>query len=141
MKIVIGSDHGGYTLKTKIIEHLKVNGHDVEDEGTHSEESCDYPDYAKKVAQKVIETGSLGILVCGTGIGMSMVANKVDGIRAALCYDDYTATMAREHNNANILCLGERTTSSETAIKIVDIFLKTKPSTLDRHIRRVEKIC
>ncbi|MCK5282980.1 MAG: ribose 5-phosphate isomerase B [Nanoarchaeota archaeon] len=140
MKVIIGSDHGGYGLKEKLKEYLASKGIDLEDMGTNSEESCDYPDYAAKAAKKVQETGNTGILVCGTGIGMSMAANKFKGIRAALCYDEYTARMAREHNDANILCLGERTTKDEDAKKIVDVFLATDSSKEERHKRRVNKI-
>ena len=138
MKIIIGSDHGGYTLKEQVKDHLK--NHELEDLGTSSEESCDYPDYAKKVAQKVAQTGAIGILICGTGIGMSIAANKIEGIRAALCYDEYTTRMAREHNDANILCMGARTTKEDDALKIVDIFISTKASSEERHKRRVSKL-
>lgn len=135
MKIYIGADHGGFELKEEIKKQFK----DMEDMGTDSTDSCDYPKIAEKVARKVATEG-LGILICGTGIGMCMAANKIKGIRAAICYDEYTAKMAREHNNANILCLGGRTTKLEKAKKIVDIFLNTQPSDEERHKRRVKEV-
>jgi ribose 5-phosphate isomerase B len=140
MKVIIGSDHGGFKLKENIKKHLVSKGIEVEDVGTDKEESCDYPDYAAMVAKKVVETGNLGIIVCGTGLGVSMTANKFKSIRAALCHDTYTAKMAREHNNANVLCLGGRTTRTGKAKKIVDVFLNTEASSEDRHKRRVGKI-
>jgi len=138
-KILIGSDHGGYNLKTKIINHLKEKGYEVEDFGTHSTESCDYPVFAKKVAQAVLETGYKGILVCGTGIGMSIAANRFDGIRASHCTDTFTARMTRMHNNSNILCLGERVTGTGLALDIVDIWLNTD-FTGGRHQTRIDMI-
>ena len=109
-KILIGSDHGGYKLKNEIIKHLKSMDIEVEDFGCYSEESCDYPEIAKGVAEAVLETNGRGILVCGTGIGMSLVANRYKGIRASHCTDTFTARMTRMHNDSNILCLGERIT-------------------------------
>ena len=138
-KILIGSDHGGYNLKTKIIEHLREKGYEVEDFGTHSTESCDYPVFAKKVAKAVLDTGHKGILVCGTGIGMSIAANRFDGIRASHCTDTFTARMTRMHNNSNILCLGERITGVGLALDIVDIWLKTD-FTGGRHQARIDMI-
>ena len=108
MKVIIGADHGGYDLKVAIKEFLKNKGVDVVDVGTESLVSCDYPDIAKKLVKEVLKDGSKGILVCGTGIGMSIAANKYDGIRAALCSDTFSARMTREHNDSNVLCLGER---------------------------------
>ena len=139
-KIIIGSDHAGFELKEKIKPHLKEQGYDVEDLGTNSKESADYPIYGKKVAQKVAKTSSTGILVCGSGIGMCITANKIKGIRAALCYDEETAKLAREHNNANILCLGARTKSAKNYKKIIKKFLTTKNSKEERHIRRVKEM-
>ena len=126
MQIVIGSDHGGYSLKNKIIEHLKEQGIEVSDLGCYSTESCDYPLVAKEVAKKVLETGCKGILVCGTGIGMSIAANRFKGVRASHCTDTFTARMTRMHNDSNILCLGERITGSGLALDIVDIWIKTE---------------
>jgi ribose 5-phosphate isomerase B len=140
MKIVIASDHGGYELKGKIIEHLKEQHMDVIDCGTNSTESVDYPDYAKKACQ-VIQKGNadLGILICGTGIGMSIAANKMHGIRAALCSNEYDAEYARMHNDANILTLGARVTGEGLALNIVDRFLAGQFAG-GRHARRIGKI-
>ena len=121
-KIIIGSDHGGFNLKNNIVEYLKNNGYEVEDFGCYTTESCDYPIIAKSVAQKVVETGVRGILVCGTGIGVSIVANRFSGIRASHCTDTFTARMTRMHNDSNILCLGERITGVGLALDIVDIW-------------------
>ena len=140
MKIAIGSDHGGVRLKKEIIAHLKSKGTEYEDFGTFSEESCDYPDVAVKVAEKVVSKSfEFGILICGTGIGIGIAANKVPGIRAALCNDTFSAHASREHNNANILTMGERVVGTGLALDIVDIFLNSKFQG-DRHMRRVNKI-
>lgn len=138
MKICIGSDHGGYQLKLEIIDHLKERGFEITDVGCDDDKSCDYPIYALK-ATELIQSGNseLGILVCGTGIGMSMAANKQDGIRAALCHDTFSAQATREHNNANILCMGARVVGPGLALKIVDTFLDTPFSNDERHIRRI----
>ena len=137
--VLIGSDHGGFKLKNTLIAYLKKQGYEVQDFGCFSEESCDYPIIAKDVANTVVKTGNKGILVCGTGIGMSITANKVKGIRAALCSDTYSAKMTRLHNNSNILCLGERVLGTGLAIDIVDIWLKTEFEG-GRHLKRVEMI-
>ena len=137
--ILIGSDHGGYNLKNEIIKHLEANGYDVKDFGCFSTESCDYPVIAKEVARAVLETGSKGILVCGTGIGMSITANRFDGIRASHCTDTFTARMTRMHNDSNILCLGERITGAGLALDIVDIWLKTEFEA-GRHLKRINMI-
>ena len=137
--IFIGSDHGGFELKEKIKAFLKEKGVEFEDLGTFSEESCDYPDIAKAVAQKVAQTNSKGILICGTGIGMSIAANKVKGIRCALCHDAYTAEYSRKHNNANIIAFGGRTTGVEIAKQMVEIFLEEEFEG-GRHKRRIDKI-
>ena len=138
-KIIIGSDHGGYNLKNNIVEYLKNNGYEVEDFGCYTTESCDYPIIAKSVAQKVVETGVRGILVCGTGIGVSIVANRFGGIRASHCTDTFTARMTRMHNDSNILCLGERITGVGLALDIVDIWLKTEFEG-GRHQKRIDMI-
>lgn len=140
MRIVIGADHGGYAAKGEVIKFLEEQGFQVEDLGTYSEESCDYPDIAHKVAQ-VVASGEFaqGILICGTGIGMSLAANKVPKVLAALAHDTYSARMARAHNNANILCLGARVTGMGLMLDIVDVFCKESFEG-GRHIRRVEKI-
>lgn len=136
--IAIGSDHGGYELKQEIIKHLAERGFEVKDMGCDSTASCDYPIYAKLVADEVAaKNADLGILVCGTGIGMSMAANKVEGIRAALCENCFSAQATREHNNANVLCLGARTTGPGLALMIVDKFVDTPFSNDERHIRRI----
>ncbi len=139
MKIAIGADHAGFLLKEKIKEHVKPKIN-VKDFGTFDESSVDYPDFAKAVSKSVIKKEcSFGILICGTGIGMSIAANKIKGVYAALCHNEYTAKMAREHNNANILTLGSRTLSDSMAFKIVDIFLETDFEG-GRHIKRLKKI-
>ena len=140
IKIAIGSDHGGFEYKASIIKALQVKGYDVVDMGTYSPESCDYPIIAKKVARAVVKGDfEKGILVCGTGIGMSMAANKVKGIRAAVCGDTFSARATRAHNNANILCLGQRVVGEGLALDIVDIWLTTKFEG-GRHERRVNMI-
>ncbi len=139
-KIIIGSDHAGFELKGKIRKYLKKLKYNTEDKGTYFKESVDYPLIGKKVAQKVAKTNSIGILICGSGIGMCISANKIKGIRAALCYDLETAKLAREHNNANILCLGARTSSAKNYKKIVETFLTTKFSKEERHRKRVKEM-
>ncbi len=139
-RIVIGADHAGYSLKQEIVQFLLMSGYQVEDKGTHSEDSVDYPDYALQVARAVARgEADLGILICGTGIGMSIAANKVRGVRAALATDCYMARMAREHNDANILCLGGRVLGVGSALDIVQTFLESH-FIGERHTRRVSKI-
>ena len=142
MQIYIGSDHAGYSLKEKVQDHLKSKDHEVVDLGTFDESSIDYPDIAHEVADKVAENeNSLGVLICGTGIGMSMAANTVPGVRAAVCTTEEMAEMTRRHNNANLLCLGARLISDELAYKITDKFLSTGfEDNEERHVRRVDKI-
>lgn len=138
--IAIGSDHGGFELKGHIIKHLKEKGIDVKDFGTYSEQSIDYPDCAKPVCEVVLGGEcERGILICGTGIGISMAANKFDGIRAALCSDVFSAKMAKEHNNANIICLGGRVTGRELAFMIVDTYMEAEFQG-GRHAERIKKI-
>lgn len=140
VKIAIGSDHGGFELKERIVEYLKEKGFEFKDFGTFSNASCDYPVFAKEVALEVSKGAfNKGILICGTGIGVSIVANKVKGIRAALCFDSFCAQMSREHNNANILCLGQRVLAQDSALEIVDIWLNTDFEG-GRHERRVNMI-
>ncbi|MCF8085524.1 MAG: ribose 5-phosphate isomerase B [Desulfohalobiaceae bacterium] len=124
--IILGSDHAGYPLKEKCLAHLRETGYVCEDVGTHSTESCDYPEFAALACRKVLETGMPGLLICGTGLGMSMSANRFPGIRAALCFDEHMASMARRHNNANILCLGARIMEEDLAPAVVDSFLRTE---------------
>lgn len=140
MKIALGSDHAGLKLKKEIMKHLEGKDIEFKDFGTNTEESCDYPDYAKEVANQVANKNyDLGILICGTGIGISIAANKVPGIRAALCSDTFSAHSSREHNNANILALGERVVGAGLALDIVDTFLSSEFQG-GRHQRRVDKI-
>ncbi|MFR6023904.1 MAG: ribose 5-phosphate isomerase B [Oscillospiraceae bacterium] len=136
----IGSDHGGYALKQEIMKHLSERGIAYRDYGTYSEESCDYPDYGEAVG-RAVASGECerGIVVCGTGIGISIAANKVRGVRCALCGDCFSAQMAREHNDANVLALGARVLGAGLALKIVDTFLDSAFAG-GRHERRVAKL-
>ncbi len=139
-RIVIGADHGGYELKDHIKAHLESKGFEVTDVGTNSSESCDYPIYASRLCQKLQEgEAELGILVCGTGIGMSMAANKHRGIRAACCSDTFSARLTRLHNNANVLCLGARVVGAGLALDLVDAFTGAEFEG-DRHTRRLSLI-
>ena len=139
-RIVVGSDHAGFRAKEAIKLFLSGAGYSVEDLGTHSEESVDYPDFARAVAERVAGgAGMLGVLVCGTGIGVSIAANKVAGIRAALAHDSLTARRAREHNDANVLALGGKVVGEDEALAIVQEFLAAKFAG-GRHQRRVDKI-
>ena len=140
-QLFIGSDHGGYELKTALVNYLSKKNIETEDLGTYNAtESVDYPSFAESIASKVISTqNSLGILVCGTGIGMSIAANKIPKIRAALCHNTYTAEMSKRHNNANILVLGGRILSEEDGIVILEKWLQT-PFDGDRHQRRLDQI-
>jgi ribose 5-phosphate isomerase B len=138
--IAIGSDHAGFTLKTKIINHLQSKGFTLDDKGCYSEESIDYADYAHPVASQVENNpGSLGILLCGSGNGINMTANKHQGVRSALCWTPEIAKLAREHNDANILTLPARFLTDEVALEIVDIFFATEFEG-GRHQKRIEKI-
>ena len=140
MKIAIGSDHGGFILKNAILEHIQSKGYEIKDFGGYSTESIDYPDVAHEVSRAVIQGDyDRGILICGTGIGISIAANKVPGIRAALCGDCFSAKASREHNNANILAMGERVIGIGLAKMITDIWLATEFEG-GRHIGRVNKI-
>lgn len=140
MKLLIGSDHGGYHLKEHIKKYLAGKGYEMLDIGTDSEDSCDYPDYAYKLCSELVKgTAEKGILICGTGIGISIAANKCAGIRAALCNEVFGAKMSRQHNNANVLCMGERIVGVGTAELIVDTWLNTEFEG-GRHARRVDKI-
>ena len=140
MKIAVAADHGGYKLKEKVKEHLLERGIEVEDLGTHSEESVDYPIYGKLCGEAVASgQADLGVVVCGTGIGISIAANKVHGIRCGLCTSVEMAHLTKQHNNANILALGGRTTGEELAVEIVDEWLDTQYEG-GRHQRRVEML-
>ncbi|APF20949.1 ribose 5-phosphate isomerase B [Caldithrix abyssi] len=140
MKLAIGADHAGYVLKEQIKDYLKSKDIDFKDVGTFKIESCDYPEFAYKVGQAV-STGEadLGILICGTGIGMSITANKIKGVRAALAHDEQTAKLSRQHNNANVLCMGGRILSEEEAIQIVEVWLNTSFEG-GRHEKRLKLI-
>lgn len=141
MKIAIGSDHGGFTLKKELIPFIETLGHDVTDFGCPDEKSVDYPDIAFPAAEAVARGEfDRGIVVCGTGIGVSMCANKVRGIRCALCTDETMARLTREHNDANMLALGGRIIGAELAKAIVATFLATEFSGAERHAKRIEKI-
>jgi ribose 5-phosphate isomerase B len=138
--IVIASDHAGVELKKEVVRLVRAAGHEASDLGPDDTRSVDYPDYAHRVAAAVaVGEVERGILICGTGIGMSMTANRHAGVRAALCHDAFTAEMSRRHNDANVLCLGARVIGSGVAEQIVRVFLDT-PFEGDRHQRRVEKI-
>ena len=140
MKIAIGADHAGFPLKEQLREMLATKGYEVEDVGTHSEASVDYPDYAAAVAHRVADgVAERGVLVCSTGVGMSIAANKVPGIRAALAVNAEEVQLTREHNDANILTFGVKLSTAEEAAKMLDIFLKTEFSG-GRHARRVQKM-
>ena len=141
MKVSIGCDHGGINLKPILIDYLEKKGIEYEDFGCYDSESTDYNDYALKVANSVASGKSdKGILICGTGIGMSIVANKVKGVRCAHCHDVFSAKMTRLHNDANVLAFGERVVGAGLMLMIVDAFLFTEFSGDDRHVRRVNKI-
>lgn len=139
--IALGCDHGGYELKQEVIKFLKEKNLEYKDYGCYSLDSCDYPEFAKAVANAVASGEcEKGILICGTGIGISIAANKVKGIRAALCHDTFSAQATREHNDANILAMGARVIGPGLALKIVDTFLETPFSNDERHIRRINMI-
>ena len=139
MKIAIGSDHGGYELKEFIKSYFDTKDIDYVDFGTYSHASVDYPDYAKKVGEAVTkEAYDFGIVICGTGIGISIAANKIKGVRAALVYDENTAHLAKAHNHANVIALGGRTTSNEKAISIIESFIHSNQE--ERHQIRIDKI-
>lgn len=135
--VFIGSDHAGFALKQLIVSQLGSEGYNVIDLGPEQAKSCDYPLFAQKVCARVLEDEALGILVCGTGIGMSMAANRIAGIRAALCTCEFHAKATRQHNNANVLCLGERVTGPGVALDLVRIFLNTSFEG-GRHQRRID---
>lgn len=139
--ISLGCDHGGYALMQRVKKHLEERGLEYRDFGTYDTSSCDYPVFAKKAAEAVLD-GSCekGILICTTGIGISIAANKYPGIRCGLCHDTMTARLTREHNNANMLAMGAKCVEPELALKIVDTFLDTEFSNEEKHIRRVKML-
>jgi ribose 5-phosphate isomerase B len=140
MRIAIGSDHAGFQLKTAVLKHLGARGHEVIDLGTHAPERCDYPDFAASVARAVMAGDAvLGVLVCGTGVGMSMAANKIPGVHAAVVSDTFSARATRQHNDCNVLCLGERVVGGGLALDIVDAWLDAAFEG-GRHADRVAKL-
>jgi ribose 5-phosphate isomerase B len=140
MRIAVGSDHAGYRLKQVLVEHLSGLGHEVDDLGTDSEASVDYPEYGAAVGRAVTEgRAQLGLCTCGTGIGISIAANKIDGVRAAVVHDATTARLARAHNHANVVCMGGRIVGDEVARDAIDTFLNTEPVG-GRHEKRIEEI-
>ncbi len=139
-RIAIGSDHAGFQLKQQLVEHLREAGHEVHDLGTHSEDSVDYPEYGAKVARAVVDgEADYGVCVCGTGIGIGIAANKVKGARAAVVHDATSARMSRQHNNANVVCVGARLTGPQAAADAVDAFLAAEFEG-GRHQRRIDEI-
>ncbi len=141
MQIAIGADHGGYFLKNLLVISLRQAGHTVTDCGTNSEEAVDYPDYARSVARAVIDgKAERGIVICGSGVGAGVAANKFPGIRAAVCHDTFSARQGVEDDNMNVLCLGARVVGPELAKEIVAAFTRASFSHAERHVRRLEKI-
>jgi len=141
MKIAIGSDHAGFEYKEPVIEMLKAKGIEVIDLGTHDTHSTDYPTYAFKVGNAVADkTADLGVLICGTGVGMSIAANKVKGVRAGAVQSTFAAKAVKEHNNANILCVGSRTNTLEEVLRFVQIYIDTPYSEGERHSKRIHMI-
>jgi ribose 5-phosphate isomerase B len=140
MKITIGSDHAGFALKKVLIDHLQQSGHQLTDVGTDSTAPVDYPDYAEKVARGVLQGSERGILICGSGVGASVAANKIPGIRAGLCHDSYSAHQGVEHDDVNVLVLGARVVAEELAKDLCTIFLNARFTGEDRHRRRLAKI-
>lgn len=139
--IAMGSDHAGYELKLALKAHLEERGFETEDLGCYGLDSCDYPDFAHAVTDRIVNgDAEMGVLVCGTGIGMSMAANKVRGIRAAVVSDEFSAEATRSHNDANIICLGARVLDEEKAIRLLDIFVDTPFSGEAKHARRISKL-
>lgn len=139
--IAIGSDHAGYALKQVVMAHLKEQGFEIKDYGTYSEESCDYPDFAEAVSQAIIKgEAEKGVLICGTGIGISIAANRHKEIRAAVCGDVFSAEATRLHNDANILAMGARVVGEGLALMIVDKFFSTEFSNGANHVRRIGKM-
>ncbi len=141
MLIALGADHGGFELKQKVKEYLEKQGHTILDVGTNNDVPVDYPDYAFRVAQKILaKDAEVGIMVCGSGVGASVAANKIKGIRAGLCHDTFSARQSREDDDANMLCLGARVIAYRLAFDVVDAFLNARFSGAERHRRRLEKV-
>ncbi len=141
MKVVIASDHAGVDLKTVLAEHVRKLGHEVNDVGTYTKDPVDYPDYAEAIARQIIgKSSDRGILICGSGVGASVAANKVPGIRAGLCHDEYSAHQGVEHDDMNVLVLGARVVGIEVSRELVERFLAANFSGEPRHVRRLEKV-
>ncbi len=141
MRIAVGADHAGFPLKDQVLELLEKEGHSVVDLGTHNTEPVDYPDYAKAVGESVVKGETqVGILLCGSGVGASIAANKMPGIRAALCHDVFSARQSREDDDANVLCLGPRVIGPALAQELIRAFLAARFSKAERHLRRLEKV-
>ena len=141
LRVAVGADHAGYRLKQRVVEHLKARGFAIVDVGTHDEERCDYPDFGAAVGRAVAVDGAadLGVCVCGTGIGIAMAANKVPGVRAAVVHDVTTGRLTRQHNDANVVCIGSRVTGEETALDAIDAWLDASFEG-GRHAGRVAKL-
>lgn len=141
MRVAIGADHAGFELKDPIIDHLKASGHTVLDMGTNGTAAVDYPDFTRKVAEAVQRgDADAGIVLCGSGVGASVTANKFAGIRAAVCHDTFSARQGREDDSTNVLCLGARVIGRSLALEVVTAFLNAKFSALERHQRRLDKV-
>jgi len=141
MKIIIASDHAGYAYKTLLLQELLKEGYDITDLGTCNEIPTDYPDHAKDVANSILnKEGERGIIICGSGVGVSVAANKFKGIRAGVCHDTYSAHQCVEHDDVNVLCIGQRVIGIELAREIIFAFLKARFTNADRHSRRLKKI-
>ena len=140
MRVTVGSDHAGFVLKQEVAEHLRQQGHDVVDVGTDSESPVDYPDFAEAVGRGVLGGTDRGVLICGSGVGASIAANKLPGIRAAICHDTYSAHQGVEHDDMNVLVLGSRVIGRELAQELVRVFLAARFSGEERHARRLEKV-
>ena len=141
MKVALGADHAGFGLKNEIEQHLRKAGHEVVDLGTYDEQPVDYPDYARAVGEAIVDdVAQRGIVVCGSGVGASVAANKLPGVRAAVCHDGYSAHQGVEHDDMNVLCLGARIVGSALALDLVDAFLGAEFSNEDRHVRRLIKV-
>lgn len=141
MRIAIGADHAGFDLKNSVVEYVRATGHDIHDLGTYNSEPVDYPDLARKVCEAMQHgKADLGILICGSGVGASVAANKFLGIRAAICHDTYTAHQGREHDDVNVLCMGSRVIGEALALDIVKTWLAASFSNGERHQRRLDKV-
>ncbi|TWT52897.1 Ribose-5-phosphate isomerase B [Rubripirellula amarantea] len=141
LRVALGGDHAGFPLKSAIVERYGSLLTSLTDCGTHNTESCDYPDFAISVSREIIEgRADKGIVVCGSGVGVSVAANKIPGIRAAICHDTYSAHQGVEHDDMNVLCIGGRIIGSELAFEIIDAFLKAKYEPGERHARRLDKV-